>query len=311
MALVLESLIPLFFSFFIGINFPRLRTGISTKIINPSINICLFTLLYLMGLSIGKVPNILDKIIVLGLNAVILAFSTSFFIVLFIFIFKKLIRIPDNQKINTPKKSKKGIQIFEYIKDPLLLCSCVLLGCSTSFYDLLPLFDHDRIVTLLLCFMIFLIGIKLAMTKISFRHIFLQKTSLIIAFLTVIASLIGAAIASLFLDISLKNALSLSSGFGWYSLSGVLFSKLNEPVLASTAFLCDLFREILALFLLPILSKVNRSHEAIGISGATAMDVALPLIEKHCGNEYVPLALICGVIMSVLVPIFIPLFYYF
>ncbi|BBH53042.1 lysine exporter LysO family protein [Fluviispira sanaruensis] len=310
MILALESLIPLFLSFVVGINFHRFCSKISSKLLSIFTNICLFSLLFFMGLSISTVPNILHEVFTLGFNAFILAFSTSFFVILFIAIYKKSVNIKCQKKLVNVELRKSNIYFFEFVKDPIVLCFFVIFGFALGYLKIIPPFEHEFFVTILLCFMIFFIGVKLAFSKVCFKKIFLQKSSLIIALVTVIGSLSGGAFSSLFLDISLKNSLALSSGFGWYTLSGVLLTKMDEPILASTVFLCDLFREIFALILLPLFSKIGRNHEAISVSGATAMDVALPMIEKHCGNEFIPLALISGAVLTVLVPFLIPFFYY-
>ncbi|WP_186644096.1 lysine exporter LysO family protein [Fluviispira vulneris] len=263
-----------------------------------------------MGLSISYVPNILHKLFTLGFNAFVLALCTSFFVIFFIVIYKKIFSIKTQKNIKVSDKRKSNIHFLDFVKDPIVLCLFVVFGFLLGYLKIIPSFEHEFIVTILLCFMVFFIGIKLAFSQVCFKKIFLQKSSLIVALITVLGSLSGGAFSSLFLDLSLKNSLALSSGFGWYTLSGVLLSKMDEPILASTVFLCDLFREIFALILLPIFSKIGRNHEAIAASGGAAMDVALPMIEKHCGNDFIPLALISGAVLTVLVPFLIPFFYY-
>ncbi|MCF7943275.1 MAG: lysine exporter LysO family protein, partial [Spirochaetia bacterium] len=42
---------------------------------------------------------------------------------------------------------------------------------------------------------------------------------------------------------------------------------------------------------------------------ATSMDVTLPMVEKFCGVNYVPLALAHGIILTIIVPIIVPILY--
>ncbi|MBN2047332.1 MAG: LysO family transporter, partial [Anaerolineaceae bacterium] len=44
-------------------------------------------------------------------------------------------------------------------------------------------------------------------------------------------------------------------------------------------------------------------------AGATAMDTTLPVIQKHAGKEYTLIAVYSGVILSLSVPILIPLIF--
>jgi len=69
----------------------------------------------------------------------------------------------------------------------------------------------------------------------------------------------------------------------------------------------DIGREILALLLIPVFCRIN-SHVSVGYSGATAMDFTLPMLGKFHGADIIPTAIASGFIMSLLVPILIPLF---
>lgn len=147
-------------------------------------------------------------------------------------------------------------------------------------------------------------------SDVSLKAAMLSPASFILPLATIVGTLLGGLVVSQVLDLSLKNALAVSSGFGWYTLSGVMFTEMNEPILASIAFISDLFREVIALILIPILSRKNLSYVAIGAAGATSLDVTLPVIEKHCGSHFVPASLISGGVLTILVPVLIPFFYY-
>ncbi len=66
-------------------------------------------------------------------------------------------------------------------------------------------------------------------------------------------------------------------------------------------------REIGALLLIPIFCRINE-HVSVGYSGATAMDFTLPMLSKFHGADIIPTAIASGFILSLCVPIFIPLF---
>jgi len=103
----------------------------------------------------------------------------------------------------------------------------------------------------------------------------------------------------------------LSSGFGWYSLSGIMITDLGYPLLGSISFLSNIFRESITFFLIPFFSKFGRRffYSSICIGGATTMDVTLPIIITHYGPTSMIPAMYHGMIMSLLVPFLIPLFF--
>jgi uncharacterized membrane protein YbjE (DUF340 family) len=67
-----------------------------------------------------------------------------------------------------------------------------------------------------------------------------------------------------------------------------------------------MLRETLALLTIPVLCAAGRPEAAVGVGGATSMDVTLPLIERCAGPRLVPLALTHGVLLSLAVPFLVP-----
>jgi uncharacterized membrane protein YbjE (DUF340 family) len=126
---------------------------------------------------------------------------------------------------------------------------------------------------------------------------------------TAIGSVGAGVLAAPLFGISPGTGAALSAGFGWYSLSGVIISDMGSPLLGSAGFLINLIRETIALFTIPLLGRVGMHGMAIGVGGATSMDVTLPLVERSCGDRYVPLSIAHGALLSLLVPFLVPLFF--
>ena len=59
--------------------------------------------------------------------------------------------------------------------------------------------------------------------------------------------------------------------------------------------------------MIPVLSRLG-SHCTVGVSGATAMDFTLPMLGKFHGAGIIPTAIASGFVLSLLVPVLIPLF---
>jgi uncharacterized membrane protein YbjE (DUF340 family) len=261
-----------------------------------------------MGITVGDIPNILDKLFTVGLSAISIAFASS----LSIAVILKLSNVYTGSEFVNNTNKEKGEAVFDimgYIKDPVILGGLVIIGFFLGYNKIVPNINYDYLISTLLYVLIFIIGIKLSFSGLKLKEIFLNKTNLMMTLLTVVSSYIGAAAVSLFIPLSMNESLAIGSGFGWYTLSGILFTQMDAPLLGSIAFLCDLFREVIALLLIPALSRIGRGNIAIGVAGATAMDVTLPVIEKHCGISYVPIAILSGGVITVLVPFLIPFFY--
>jgi len=152
-----------------------------------------------------------------------------------------------------------------------------------------------------------LIGCQLRNSGMTLREILLNTWGMKIAVVVILSSWLGGAVAALLLNLPLTNGLALASGFGWYSLSGILITDGLSPVYGGAAFIIDLSRELIAILIIPSLIRRHPSA-AIGYGGATSMDFTLPMIQKSGGNEYVPLAIVSGFILSLSAPLFISLF---
>lgn len=193
------------------------------------------------------------------------------------------------------------------IKESLTLLGVVLVGFIIGG---LISFDKALIDSLgeySLMLLLGFIGVQLRNSGIAMREILLNKAGMAIALIVIITSWIGGAGVCFLIDIPLSQAMAISSGFGWYSLSGILISDGIDPVSGGVAFINDLLRELLAILLIPLLIK-RKPHTAVGIAGATAMDFTLPIIQKTGGSEVVPMAIISGFILTLASPIFILFF---
>ena len=196
------------------------------------------------------------------------------------------------------------------VSTSLLLSS--LLNISYAFfalafgYGLAELINHFQINMhvstwhLLLIFM-FLIGLDLAYSPLD--RSWLNWKILLVPIACIIGSLIGAIVVSYVIsNISLKDLIMLSQGYGFYSMTGIVVTELKNAQLGSIALINDLFREIFAILFMYLIGwRYPRS--AISSAGATAMDVTLPMVKQSCGNDFIPHAMVSGFILSILAPI--------
>ncbi|MPN28524.1 Lysine exporter LysO [bioreactor metagenome] len=88
-----------------------------------------------------------------------------------------------------------------------------------------------------------------------------------------------------------------------------MLKELGGEALGAIAFLTNVFREIFAVILIPILAKRLNTYSAIAPAGATSMDTTLPLVSKATNPEVAVISFINGVIMSSLVPVLVTFFY--
>lgn len=213
----------------------------------------------------------------------------------------------------TPPSLHPGAQPgfdLTHFKGPGLLLGIVILGFAIgTIAPELEGINYGAVTGWVLNALLFMIGVQFAQSGLSLRSAFLRPDTLIVPLATVAGSLAGGLVVAVLFDLSAGKGLALSAGFGWYSLSGVLISDMGDAMLGSAAFLANMLREALALVLIPVLAVTRRPYTAVGVGGATAMDVTLPLVEQCIGPDAVPVSFTSGALLSLLVPVLVPLFY--
>lgn len=129
----------------------------------------------------------------------------------------------------------------------------------------------------------------------------------IVPFGVVIGSLLGGILANLCNDLTLGQNLGISSGLGWYSLSGVMLHEIYGPDIGAITFLSNLLREILSFLAIPFVVKWLNEYAAISICGATSEDTTLPILIRCTSSEFIVYSVINGVVTTACVPILIRL----
>ncbi len=270
------------------------------KRINQLCHLMIIAILALMGFSLAGLDNLSENIIVI-------AKVTSVFVVVVLglnliglwLMSKRILLDTESTDGKTPLRQ----MIFQSVK----LIGYVVLGFIVAQWLPLSTSLLETVSQYLLMALLLIIGIELRNSGIGLKQILLNRTGLLIAITVAVTSWVGGIIAAFLLSIPVNQGLAMASGFGWYTLAGILIGDIYGPVYGGVAFINELVRELVALILIPLLIT-NRPVPAIGVAGATAMDFTLPVIQMNGGVRLVPIAIVSGFILSLFVPIFILFF---
>ncbi|MEZ8192014.1 lysine exporter LysO family protein [Vibrio sp. 10N.222.49.A3] len=265
------------------------------EFINRSTSRLIYVILALMGLSLAALDN-------LGSNLqTILLYTATFFVCLSVCNLMALPAIDKLLPLQTDSCNKKlplSSMAMESAKLILVVGSGLIAGLVLP----IGLDWVDTASEWILFVLLFFIGIQLRNSGLTLRQILLNKHGMVIAIAIIATSMLGGIIAAYILDIPLFKALAMSSGFGWYSLAGILMGDAFGPIYGGASFMLELLRELVALVLIPVLIR-SYPCTSIGYAGATAMDFTLPVIQTTGGVRCVPVAIVSGFILSLLVPI--------
>ena len=159
-----------------------------------------------------------------------------------------------------------------------------------------------------LCLLLFVVGIDIGSNKDIFKN--LKSVGFIILIVpaaTVFGSLFGGVVCSIIFKMNIFGSLAVASGFTWYSLSAIIITPVSAE-LGAMAFLSNVFREIIAFISIPFIAKHFGFLETIAVGGAISMDTGLPIITRNTSQEVVIISFISGIIISLMVPILVPIF---
>lgn len=277
------------------------------------LDLSLYALLFTMGYRIGESEAIRTQI---GRVGVIAAASALASVLGTALIVAGVMALTGGRRSSEAAQPTKGedrgavTRVMVHLKDPLRLFGAVVVGLVIGL--ILPIVGGDtiaRISTWLLYLLVMMIGFQLIRSEVDLKAALLQPKTLLVPGATIVGTLAGGLILAPLIYLPVGKSLAVAAGFGWYSLSGVLITNLGDPVLGSAAFISNMLREGISLLFIPLLGRARLGEIAVGIAGATSMDVTLPLIGRSCGGSFVPLAVANGAILSFLVPILVPLLY--
>lgn len=293
---LLIVLVPMIFGYLL-----KVRNQRTLSLINHLVMGLLYIILFMMGFMLGQLENLAQKLPIIGvtafgLSAMILACNITGLL-----IYDRTLPAPVNHlQGKLPSR-------WHSLMDSLKLSSTVVIGMGLGWLsnDWLH-FPHGSNLYVLIA-LIFFVGIQLRNNGISLKEVLLNKQGLVMGAIFTITSLIGGVISAWVLNMPITQGLAFSSGFGWYSLSSVVLTNAWGPMMGSIAFFNDLSREILSLFLIPMFMQHYRST-AIGITGATALDCTLPIIQKSGGIEVTPIAISFGMVTNLLPPLLLVFF---
>lgn len=286
---LISILLPLFGGFFI-----RLPAAYVLWV-NRLLNVLVYVILALIGVSLAQVDNLGTQIGYIASIVVVLFVCVIGFNLAFLMYFDR--RRPWQRSLSG-QGSGGNISLAGSLKQ----IACVVAGFAVG--RMLPesWLPPEAAGHYALMLLVFLVGIQLRSSGITLRRVLLNKRGVQTSVWFILSCLAAGVVFSLIMpDVSLSKGLALTSGYGWYSLSGIVMTSAYGPVWGSIALVNDLAREFFALVFIPLIMRRHPSA-AVGVGGATSLDFTLPVIQSSGGIEAVPLAISFGFIVNVVSP---------
>ncbi len=299
----MTQLIILFSALVVGYLIKKLP--ISHQGLNHVLFLVVMLILFVMGYDFGYELNSLAAqlgrifISIITFTGLIFVFNFVASAILFNKETKQL-NFTKDMSVESPKFMTYFLQSAKYLS---------IVGVGIVFGALLsrPLMHFENIINVLLILLLFVIGHQMRISGTTLRQVIVNKAGIKLALIILFSSLIAGVCAAFILNMPVHEALAISSGFGWYTLSSVLVGSLIHENYSAISFFVDFNRELMAIILLPALGRFF-PYTMVGSCGATAMDFSLPVIKQNLGQQMVIIAISSGMILSIAVPFLLPLF---
>lgn len=286
---LISILTPLFIGFFIRVPKQALLW------VDKGLNGLVYVILTLIGISLSQVDNIGHEIGFIAGAAALLFVCVIGMNLLVLMVFDR--KWPWQ---NDLKGSGRKARIS--IRGSVQQIACVLLGFVLGRALKESWLPPESANTYALMLLVLLVGVQLGSSGITLRKVLINRRGVETFVLITVSGLIGGALFALLMPgVKLTQGLALASGFGWYSLSGIVMTGAYGPIWGSVALVNDLAREFFALMFIPLLMRRHPSA-AVGVGGATSLDFTLPVIQNSGGLAVVPLAISYGFVINVAAP---------
>ena len=272
----------------------------------PTLTATVWFILFTQGLKLGGDARLAAQIGTLGLRAAVLWLLVMLFTSLSAF-FVAAFRFKDALAMPGPGRKKTGMGS---LKGSACVLACFLGGILLGRLSMYP-----RVLTAPLpaaaafYAMLLLAGAGLGFDLGAFRIVRELKGAILLIPIGTLAGAFAGSAAAWFLlgGMPLGEYLASGSACCYYSLAGPLLAQLGGPALGSVALMANMLREVSTIVLCPFLARRFGRLAPIFCGGAAAMDSCLPVIGRTCGERYAILSLFNGTVISVLVPVLLPL----
>ena len=277
--------------------------------------VIIMIIVVVMGIRMGANREITEHLGEIGLSALLLSVLAMVFTIAGLYLTRKLMKIDrygrlkkgaETEETESGERAKGGIN-----KMTVMILGAIILGMLLGrFVPVFAAWDaaFGVVIKVGLCILLLSIGLDLGLAESGTQNI--KDVGLrVFAFpvVTAIATLLAGLLGGLLLRMNVLQSMAIVSGFAWYTLAPGLIMDAGFLQASAIALLANILREVLAFIFVPTVAKSIGYIETVGMPGAAAMDVCLPVVERSTNAEVAVYAFVSGAVLSFAVPFLVPL----
>lgn len=304
--------------------------------LNTVLNCVAFGIVLIMGLRMGANDEIISQLGTIGLQASAITVFVVGGSILFVSVTRRLLGLDryahfrNNAEKLAADSTERGEEKAEIAADAELqqeenggtfkftlgILAFVLVGMAAGYYVLPELVaDIDKfqsvsgdLIVVGLCMLLAIIGFNMGLSGQIIKSL---KAAGLKIFLFPLAAISGSiafgALYGLISPLTVREAMAISAGFGWYTFAPSVITDAGHVVAGAVSFMHNIIRETLGIVMVPVVARIFGYIESTSITGVAAMDICMPIVEKACNEETVIYSFAIGVCMNICVPVLVPL----
>lgn len=274
---------------------------------------CGYVLLMLFGFQMASSAvigrSLLADVISAGVLAVCAACGSVAFSFFFIWMLRAFLRTGVPSLPGPENQMQEGLHVWRPVYRSLGL---LIVGIVAGSW--MPVVDVEQAIKAFLLLMVVSVGFQSAqelrtLSKDRLKDRATTGASLVLFFGLPIAVILGTLIfsagAGLLLRYGWREYMLCAAPMGWQTLGGPMVQELRGIRLGNVAFLANMFRDVVALVLIPLVSRQRYSLLGVTPGGVSSMDILLPGIMVASGRQSLVYAMWVGASCSFWAPILI------
>jgi uncharacterized membrane protein YbjE (DUF340 family) len=150
--------------------------------------------------------------------------------------------------------------------------------------------------------LLFVMGLVFGLDKESVSKIRRMGLKiLVIPIAVALGSILGGTVSALVLGLDVVKTMTVTAGYGWYTLAGPLVGQLFGAQWGALGFVVNFLRELFTIVTISVTARIDK-YAPIALGGATTMDTTLPVIVRCCGSDSLIAAFSSGFTLSIIAP---------
>lgn len=218
----------------------------------------------------------------------------------------------DAQKAEDEKKKNT-----ENLRTTLFIAIDVIISMAAGYFIIRPMFEGrydsfegltSNIIVVGLCIMVAFVGISFGLDGESLSKLKGAGIKVILVpVLMFVGTLSAGVLFSFFSPFGIKETVSISMGFGWYTYAPGVITEAGYVMAGAVAFLHNVFRETFGIIFIPFIAQKCGYIEATTVPGIASMDICMPIIERSCRPDTIVYGFCNGFMASLASSFLVPL----